>query len=456
MTALENNNINNTYAIYGECLKYTVFAPSPDSYIPYSEDLSVLKTAKKIGDKIVRNRIAYQPMEGQDADKNGNPTEITIGRYKALGDSGAGLIWFEAVAVVREGKSNPYQLMLTDENLDSFKALVEVIKESCMKKNSYEPVVIMQMTHSGRYSKPDGKPEPIVAYRNSDIDKADKELNIASDGYLSSLTDKYVKSAVLADKAGFDGVDVKCCHGYLLEELLSAFDREGIYGGSFENRSRLLTDTVAAVSDVLPGKSIKAVRLNLYDGYSSCENYGGKYSFCESKGKNENKNEMFDLSEAHKLVAILEEKGVSLLNATMGSPYRNPDVSRPYRKGIDMPKSDALYALTRLFKGAEEIHKNHDLACVNTGISLLGRLSPYAAAGLIKENMTDFVGFGRMSFAYPALARDILNGSFNEKLACVACSGCSTLKKNQLKSGCIIRNEFYKNIYKDFTKGGVS
>lgn len=442
MNSLKDGNKSNTYSIYGECLRATDFTPQDDTYIPYSEDFSKLKTNKKIGKIKAPNRIAYQPMEGQDADTNGNPTEITTQRYKALGEGGAGIIWFEAVAVTEEGRSNPNQLIIRDDNLDVFKALVENIKESCFKKNSYEPVVIMQMTHSGRYSKPNGKPQPIVAYRNPDIDTADKILNIATDSYLSSLTEKYVKSAVLANKAGFDGVDVKCCHGYLFEELLSAFDREGIYGGSFENRTKILCDTVKAVSDVLP-EPIKAVRLNLFDGY------GTKYSFCE--GKN---GEMFNLSEADKLISQLEKRGVLLLNATMGSPYRNPDVSRPYRKGLETPKADALYSLTRAFKGAFEIHKKHEnFALVNTGISLLGRLSPYAAAGLVNENMTDFVGFGRMSFAYPSLARDILNGDFQEKLACIACSGCSTLKKNQLKSGCIVRNEFYKDIYKDFIKG---
>ena len=135
----------------------------------------------------------------------------------------------------------------------------------------------------------------------------------------------------------------------------------------------------------------------------------------------------------------------------MGSPYRNPDVSRPYRRGLDMPKTNAIYALSRILGGASEIKKAHpDLAIVDTGISCLGELSHYAAAGLVEENMTDFVGFGRMSFAYPDLAKDILNGCFDVKKVCVACGGCSYLKKNVQKSGCIIRNMFYNDIYKKF------
>ena len=56
-----------------------------------------------------------------------------------------------------------------------------------------------------------------------------------------------------------------------------------------------------------------------------------------------------------------------------------------------------------------------------------------------------------MNFAYPDLAKDILSNKFDAKQACVACSGCSTLKKNGLLSGCIIRNKLYRDIYKEFT-----
>ena len=156
-------------------------------------------------------------------------------------------------------------------------------------------------------------------------------------------------------------------------------------------------------------------------------------------------------STAYYFIDMLKENGVTLLNVTMGSPYRNPDVSRPYRRGLDMPKTDAIYALSRILGGAAEIKKAHpDLAIVDTGISCLGELSHYAAAGLVEENMTDFVGFGRMSFAYPDLAKDILNGCFDVKKVCVACGGCSYLKKNVQKSGCIIRNRFYNEVYKEF------
>ena len=61
----------------------------------------------------------------------------------------------------------------------------------------------------------------------------------------------YAKASKLALEAGFDGVDVKCCHGYLFNELLSAYNREGSYGGSLENRTRLYFDCIDAVKEAV-------------------------------------------------------------------------------------------------------------------------------------------------------------------------------------------------------------
>lgn len=98
----------------------------------------------------------------------------------------------------------------------------------------------MQLTHSGRYSKPEGVAAPMIAYRDPLLDppvKVTDDGPVVSDEYLDGLVDIYVQAAKLAKEAGFDGVDIKACHRYLFSELLSAFTREGKYGGSFENRT---------------------------------------------------------------------------------------------------------------------------------------------------------------------------------------------------------------------------
>lgn len=437
---------NSTYEHYGMVLKNTPFAHDlKEAYLPYCDDISVLKNEFILSGKILPNRIAYQPMEAQDSLPDGTPSDKTFERYLRLARGGAAILWFEAVSICREGRSNPRQLELTDSNVEVFARLVSEMKAASKESCGFEPIIIMQMNHSGRYSKPDGVPAPITAYHNPDIDSDEK--TVASDEYIDSLIPKFIHTAVLAERAGFDGIDTKACHGYLMSELLSAFDREGRYGGSFENRSRLFREVCRGVNEACGKDFIRAARINVFDGYPS-----SKYSF----GKSTLGDELYDLTEANLLADAFEANGGQLLNVTMGSPYRNPDVSRPYRKGLDTPRSNAIYALSRLWSGANEIKRTHGFAVVNTGVSLLGELSCEAAAGAVKEGMTDFVGFGRMSFAYPDLAKDMIAGRFDKAQCCVCCGGCSYLKKNLCEAGCIARNDYYKEIFKNYrrTLGG--
>lgn len=434
---------NNTYTQYGSVLRGTPFytAHGSAAYLPYSSDFALLRRPVTVGGRTAANRIEYQPMEGQDACLDGSPSPKTLERYRTLAKGGAALLWVEAVSVCHAGKSNPHQLCITKENADGFRALVETMKAACLAENGFEPLVIIQLNHSGRYAKPNGRPAPVTAYFNPDIE--DQPKRIATDEELKALAPLFAASARLSVQAGFDGVDVKACHGYLASELLSAYDRPGIYGGSFENRSRLFTELLEAAFSELPQDRIRAARVNVFDGFA------GRYSF----GQPADASALYDLSEAHRLAEGFVQRGGQLLNVTMGSPYRNPEVSRPYRAGLDKPQVDEVFALYRLWQGARELRVAHPaLKIVNTGISLLGALAPYAAAGAVAEEMTDFVGFGRMSFAYPALARELLAGRWDEKQVCVGCSGCSTLKKHLLPSGCIIRNAYYKEVFKNWKK----
>ena len=163
-------------------------------------------------------------MEGCDGEVDGSPGELTFRRYRRFAESGGALIWEEATAIVPEGRANPRQLMLTEKNLDSFRRLTDEIREYSQRKNGFAPLLILQATHSGRYSKPQGTPAPLIAYHNPIFEQKVPidDARIVSDDYLKRLPEQYAKTAVLAAKAGFDGVDIKACHRYLMSELLSA------------------------------------------------------------------------------------------------------------------------------------------------------------------------------------------------------------------------------------------
>ena len=187
-------------------------------------------------------------MEGADSLPDGSPSDYTTRRYVKEAVGGAAIIWFEAISIVEEGRSSQTQLLLTKDNLAAYQKLTAAVKEAGMKANGYAPYLILQANHSGRYSNPDNKPAPMIAYRHPELEQyriADDSC-IVSDDYLKGLEEKFGEAAALAKQAGFDAVDIKSCHGYLLAELSSAYTRPGPYGGSYENRTRLLKNAILA------------------------------------------------------------------------------------------------------------------------------------------------------------------------------------------------------------------
>lgn len=385
--------------------------------IKFSEDLNVLATSFMVGGHKVSNRFCVHPMEGSDALADGTPSASTFERYRRFARGGSGLIWFEAVSVMPEGRASPNQLMISHENIQDFSKIIEMIKREATDANGYAPVVMMQLTHSGRFSKPFGLPQPIIAYHNEAIDQrhsVNSDLPLVTDVYLESLPQHFAKTALLAKEAGFDGVDVKCCHRYLLSELLSAFERPGKYGGSFKNRTRLFLECVDAVRTAVGDDFIIGTRLNGFDalpGGFGCD----KDDFMKP-----------DLSETLQLVKLLKAHGVDIFNITTGSPYYNSFVNRPN----DVEKNESpLYGVARMFDVVGEIQEAlQHIPVVGTGFSYLREFIPFAAAGEILAGKCTSVGLGRMSFAYPNYPADILQSHFpSAKKLCITCGKCAGL-----------------------------
>ena len=412
--------------------------------LPYDSDVSVLGESYKIGNKTIPNRLACQAMEGCDGTAFGSPDELTKRRYERFARGGAGVIWFEATAVLEEGRANPRQLYITDNNLDDFKKQVEAIKEAAFKENGYEPVVIMQATHSGRYSKPEGVPAPLIAYNNPVFEKDNpiSKDRIVTDEYLDRVGEALVNGSLLAEKAGFDGVDIKCCHRYLNSELLSAFERDGRYGGSLENRTRLLRESVKGAIENCSKDFIVSSRLNVYDGFPY------PYGF----GVNQNDGLEFDVSEPDWLIKELYKYGVRLLNITMGNPYFNPHVNRPYAQGGYEAPEHPLQGVARVLNGTAKLKElNPEMAIICSAVSYLGVAAPNVVAAFIKNNKFDFAGFGRTIFAYPDFAKEILkNGIMDKNKICICCSKCTEIMRTKGGTpGCVIRDrDVYMPIYK--------
>jgi len=410
--------------------------------LPFSEDLSALAQPLKLGSKSVHNRLACQAMEGCDGTASGSPDVLTLRRYDRFAKGGAGLVWFEATAVMDEGRANPRQLSIREDNLDDFKRLVERIKETSLKENGYEPVIIMQATHSGRYSKPEGKPAPLIAYNNP-IFEGDNPISaerIVTDEYIDRVKDALIRGSLLAEKAGFDGVDIKCCHRYLNSELLSAYTRPGRYGGSLENRTRLLRESIRGAMEVCGSEFLVSSRMNVYDGFPR------PYGF----GVADDGTTDFDPTEPIWLLRQLADSGVKLLNITMGNPYFNPHVNRPFAIGGYNPEEHPLLGVARMLKGTAQLKKAvPEIQILCSALTYLGVAAPHVAAALVEEGGVDLAGFGRTIFAYPDFAKDIvLNGGLKKEKICICCSKCSNVMRSGGTPGCVIRDkEVYQPIH---------
>ena len=386
------------------------------------------------GSITIPNRVVFQPMEGCDCETDGTPGELTVKKYMNAARSGAGLIWLEATAVCPEGRTNPRQMMLTEANLPQYQKLVADMRAAAKEETGTDPVLILQLTHSGRQSV-----VPMIAYRHPlyEATRPVTDANIVTDEYLDTLPALYAKTAKLAVEAGFDGVDVKSCHGYLFQELLSGFNRPGRYGGSYENRTRLYFDAIKAVKAAVPTDYPVVTRLSVTDAIPY------PYGF----GTNEKGD--LDLTEPDRLIGDLMGLGITMLNVTLGNPYYNSFVNRPYRAPAGAPETPET-GLAR-FETVEKHIKERfpSLLVVGSGLSFYRADLIERAESQLERGICDLVGFGRMTLAYPAFYRDWLAGKFDPKKTCVACSKCTALMRAKCVSGCAVFNEYYRELYKE-------
>lgn len=385
--------------------------------------MSYFQTEKIIGKMRFANRICIHPMEGADSEENGTPSPLTYRRYRRFAESGAGLIWFEAVAVCKEGRSNARQLYLNEANFSAFKALVDEVH-----RISPDVKLICQVTHSGRFN---GNFPPALVCRTPCLDEKypfNKLFSPVTDDYLDGVPDFYENCVRLVKKAGFDGVDIKICHKYLLSELIGAFTRKGKYGGTYENRTRLIYDIFSRVQKYADENFLIGSRLSVYDGIEY------PYGF----GVDKNDVTKPDYTEPLRLLRDLEKMGLSIVNVTMGTPYYNPYLNKPHRSEI----LDGNVAAQLLHSGAAYIKQQcPELAVVSTGSSYLNGSSFKAGNEMLAAGKTDFVGYGRQAIAYPGFVNDILTKeTIDEKKSCVACNLCGDLLRAGRPVGCVVRD----------------
>lgn len=439
-------------------------------HIRLSTDLAPLFEPVQVAGRTLGNAFCIQPMEGCDGTLDGKPDDLTHRRYERFGAGGAKLIWGEAAAVADEGRANSRQLWLCPGNAAEFRLMLTKCRaaHAAAFGHDLDLLVGIQLTHSGRYSYrrpllgchcPLLDPRTIVDKATSRSVHADDP--ILDDEYLGRLVDRYVEAAKLAHEIGFDFVDIKQCHRYLLNEMLGARTRPGRYGGSFENRTRLARDIFSSIRAAVP-QLILATRINVFDGIPFQKGANGEGEPVPHRlpvetawGTRPDDPFELDLREPIAWIREMRQLGVALINVSMGNPYASPHIIRPFEypppDGYKSPEHP-LIGVDRHFRATAALQAEFpDLPIVGSGYSYLQEFFPQAGAANRAERRATFIGVGRAALAQPDFVRQLgEHGKLDRKRVCRTFSYCTALMRSkhndqgQYATGC---PPFDKEVY---------
>ncbi|HZP56640.1 MAG TPA: NADH:flavin oxidoreductase [Dehalococcoidia bacterium] len=439
--------------------------------VPLADELAPLAGPARVGRRALANRMAVHPMEGCDGNPGGTPGELTVRRWRRFAEGGAALLWGEATAVVPEGRANPRQLVVSRETLPELRRLVAETRAARRAAWGTDDgfLIGMQLTHSGRWS----HPAPIIARHGAALDalKHTEDVPAIDDAALEALEQRFVEAAALAREAGFDFVDVKQCHTYLLNELLGARERPGRYGGTFENRTRFVRNVFEGIRARLGDDLLLATRLNVFDGVPWRREASGagapaprEAPYAGAWGARPDAPETPALEEPLRLIAELRARGLALLNVTMGSPYFNPHLGRPFERapvdGYAAPEHP-LDGVARHFALTSAVQRAQpDLPVIGTGYSWLRHFAAHAGAANVAAGDVTLFALGRGAIAYPRFAADVLEGrGMRRDESCLGVSYCTALMRakdhplGQRPAGCVPRDRLYAEEWQSLVRG---
>jgi 2,4-dienoyl-CoA reductase-like NADH-dependent reductase (Old Yellow Enzyme family) len=382
----------------------------------------------KIGKKKAPNRWVNHPMECNDADEYGNPTDLTLKRYQKLAKGGAGIITVESLSISSKSRARKHQLEITERNAEGLYGLVKEIRQF-----NNTSLIIFQINHSGNIS--NGAFSEVVSYYPT----GDSSVTVLSDEDTEEIKKGFVNAAVIAHQAGADGIDFKQCHGYFCGQLLRpANAKKGRFGGSFENRTRFFREAAHQIRKCVNDDAfILGARISVYEGIIGGTGTIGPEAVAE------------DLTEPLAFARMIEEAGFHFINVSSGIPVFTGEICRPTK--------NYPLGVYRHFTWTEAVKSTVKIPLIGTGYSYLrdgnnnlpGRNSAkksllYWAEKNIEDGHVDMVGIGRQSLADPFFCNKVLTGNTDAINYCIACGGCSILLKRQARVGCTVHDPFYR------------
>ena len=356
-------------------------------------NLQTIKQSITIRNRIVPSRIVYQPTESNNCEANGYPTKTTFERYEYLAAGFPGIIHVESIDVSQEAQARSNRMVLSEETLPGFIELV-----SRIRKINTSSLIIFQLSHAGRLSDPVFKP-PVAAYSRGDDD-----IHVLTTREVEDARDDFVRCAVLAWKAGADGIDFKQAHGFLADDFLHPANlRSDRYGGTFENRVRFFHETYSRMRDQIKDPDfIIGSRISPFEGIP-----GG----CGTAGPDEI---LEDLTEMREFVKIMERAGIDFINVSAGYAVANLELL--------MPSGQYPEGVPRLFSWTRIIKETVKIPVIGSGYSYLrdGKNNLFIqdpreksllafADKNIGNGFVDMIGIGRQAIADPLFSEKVLD-----------------------------------------------
>lgn len=380
----------------------------------YSNVLS----SKKIGTIEIRNRVIMPAMSSHYSNQTGDFIEVCKDYYKERAKGGTGLIVTEFCAVDKSGVAEPCELRCYDEShLTGLKRISTAVQ-------AWGAKIFLQLHHAGRgtssqlIGQQPMAPSAITAKTEIDGEilemEMPKEMTIKDIKYIK---ERFIESAVLAKKAGFDGVELHGAHGYLFWQFISpaSNQRTDCYGGSVENRVRIVKEVVEGIKEHCGKNFPISFRMSILDGYENGMN----------------------LEMGIEMAKILENVGLDMLNISTGSDLDGKSIIAPasYKQGF-------------MVEYAAAVKKETNLA-----IAVVGMIRDFDyCESIIRENKTDFVVMGRPHLADPYMVNKIATGRENLIRKCLTCMGCLD---GEARLGCSFNPiAGYEGEYNAFKKDG--
>lgn len=365
-------------------------------------EYNALFSKGNIGKVTIRNRSVMSPMSTETAETNGEASIQTIRYYEERAKGGIGLIITEFIAVDDQyGIAVNNQLSLTQNNhVKSFEKLAEAVHRHNAK-------IFAQLYHGGNMCDPDITGNQNVSASNV-ATYPDRRPRPLKGWEIAELVQKFTDSALRAQKAGFDGVEVHAAHGYLLAQFLSKYYNKRVdeYGGNFENRIRFLDEIV------------RGIRAAVGTGFGITVRFSG-----DEMAQQLSPDHM-TLEDGVRIARYLEASGcVDALNISNGNAFNpNPNCD-PYSYQPGWKKHVA-----------KTIKESVCLPVIATNTIK----TPDFAEQMLQEGVCDFVGLGRSQLADPEFMKKAKQGREKEIRTCIGCMYCRETMGTGISVRCAI------------------